>query len=121
MRGMVVTLLQYFEARGKLLQIETQEAGSHLTRVSARLIIAVVLLTVAWMMAVPALIALIATALNKPWEYVALVGAGLHVLIGIGFLNAATRLWKRVRMFADSIDQLKKDREWVSRHHQPPN
>ncbi len=120
-RGLIATLLRYAEVRGKLFRIETQEAGSHVTNVVSRLVIAVVLLTVAWLLAVPALVSLIAGAFQRPWEHVALAGAGVHVLIGIGFLNAAKRRWDRSPMFEETLNQFQKDREWASRHQTPPN
>ena len=120
-RGLLVTLLRYAEARGKLFKIESQEASQLVAQLISRIITATVLLTVAWLLAVPALVSLIAEALHRPWQQVALAGAGLHLLIGIGFLNAARRRWRQAELFEESLNQFQKDREWASRHQPPLN
>jgi hypothetical protein len=120
-RGLLATLLRYAEVRGKLFKIESQEASSHVSHLLSRIIIGTLLLTVAWLLAVPALVMLIADAMQRPWQQVALVGAGLHLLFGVGFLNAAKRRWQQVSLFEESLNQFQKDREWASRHQTPPN
>jgi hypothetical protein len=74
-RGLLVTLLRYAEARGKLFKIESQEASQLAAQLISRLITATVLLTVAWLLAVPALVSLIAEAMHRSWQQVALAGA----------------------------------------------
>lgn len=125
-RGLVQAGLRYGEVRARLFQIEAQEAGSHLSRVSTRGVMAVSALMVAWMLAVPALVSLAAELLKQHWpwmrwEYVALAVAVLHLLIGFILLLAAKRRWARVRLFEESLNQFQKDREWLARNSTPPN
>ena len=119
-RGLIATLLRYAEVRGKLFRIETQEAGSHVTSVVSRLVIAVVLLTVAWLLAVPALVSLVAGAFQRPWEHAALAGAGVYVLIGMGFLNAAKTSWACSPLLAVKFNPCQQKRTRVSRDSQQP-
>lgn len=125
-RGLVQAGLRYIEIRGQLFQIETQEAGSHVSKVASRGILALGCLMVAWLLAMPAVVVLAADYL-KPywpwarWEYVALGLAGLHLIFGFLFLLAAKSRWQRVRLFEESLNQFKKDREWVAKNQQPLN
>ncbi len=124
-RGLVQAGLRYAEVRGKLLQIETQEAGDHASKVGVRGVLAVGALLVAWMLSVPALVVLLTEFLKQRWswlrwEYVALIAAGLHLFIGLIMMSSALRRWRRVRLFEESLNQLKKDREWLAHNQQPP-
>lgn len=125
-RGLVQAGLRYVEIRGQLFQIETQEAGSHISKVASRGVIALGCLMVAWLLAMPAAVVLAAEYL-KPrwpwvrWEYVALGLALIHLLLGFLFLLAAKKRWMRVRLYEESLNQFQKDREWVARSQQPLN
>lgn len=116
--------MRYLEIRGHLFQIETQEAGTHLSKVATRGVLALGCIMVAWLLAMPAAVVLAAEYL-KPWlpwvrwEHVALTLAALHMVLGFVFLLAAKRRWTRVRLYEESLNQLKKDREWVAKN-QPP-
>ncbi len=123
-RGFVQAGLRYTEARGKLFQIEAQEAGSHVARVGASGLLAIGCLAVAWLLAMPAVVVLLAEWLQPRWtwlrwEHVALGLAAVHLLLGLIFFSAARNRWRRVRLFEESLNQLQKDREWVARSQQP--
>lgn len=126
-RGLLQALLRYVGARGKLFQIEAQEAGTHVSKVGSRGVLALMSLIVAWLLAMPAVVSLGAEYLQQHvwawmrWEYLALMLAGLHFFIGFLFLIAAKGRWKRVHLFEESLNQFEKDREWVARNQQPPN
>ena len=125
-RGLVQAVLRYIGARGKLFQIEAQEAGSHVSKVSVRGVIALGCLLVAWLLSIPAIVSLGAEYL-KPyapwmrWEFMALILAGAHLFFGFIFLMDAKRRWGRVRLFEESLNQFEKDRAWVAHNQQPPN
>lgn len=125
-RGLVQAVLRYIGARGKLFQIEAQEAGSHVSKVSVRGVIALGCLMVAWLLSMPAIVSLGADYL-KPyaswmrWEFLALILAGIHVFVGFIFVIAAKRRWNRVRLFEESLNQFEKDRAWVASNQPPPN
>ena len=119
-RGLAQAALRYAEIRGKLLQIEAQEAGVHASKVSVRLILALGALLVAWLLSMPAIVVLLAEALDVRWVFVALGLAAAHLLIGFVLLVAAVHRLRRVRLFEESLNQLQKDREWLAQNPQPP-
>ena len=124
-RGLVQAGLHYVEIRGKLLQIEAQEAGANSSRLGVRLVLALGALFFAGMLFIPAVVVLGAELLKQHWawmrwEYLALTLGALLTLIGFILLSTAARRWKRVRLFEESLNQLQKDREWLARNQQPP-
>lgn len=110
--------LAYVEARGQLLQIEAQEAAAHVSRTARLGGVAASALLIAWLLAVPAGISLLARVTGTPWEYLALAIAGLHLVLGlILFLVVRTRS-RALRPFAESLNQLREDRAWLARKQQ---
>jgi uncharacterized membrane protein YqjE len=123
-RGFVQAGLRYAEARGKLFQIEAHEAGGQLAQAGSRGLLAFGCLAVAWLLAMPAVVVLLAEWLQPRWawlrwEHVALGLSVMHLLLGMIFLSAARNRWRRVRLFEESLNQFQKDREWVARSQQP--
>lgn len=113
-KSLLHALALYAEARGRLLQIEAQEAGVKFTGI---LVLAVVLsgcLLCGWMLAMPAFIWLIAQSQGWPWHLVALSAAGLHLLLGFIFLLMLLSRLRRLRVFAETFHQFQRDREWLS-------
>lgn len=119
-RGLMAAALRYIGARGKLFQIETQEAGTHIARVASCGVLAAGALLIAWMLAVPAFVWLLAECVHRPWTHVALALAGAHFLIGLVLLGMAKRRWRRARMFEETLNQFQKDHEWVAPSQSPP-
>jgi uncharacterized membrane protein YqjE len=114
LKSLLRALALYAEARGRLLQIEAQEAGSKFTGV---IVLAVVLsgsLLGGWMLAMPALVWLIAQTWGWPWHLVALSAAGLHLLLGFLFLLMLLSRLRRLRVFEETFHQFQRDREWLS-------
>lgn len=113
-KSLLRALALYAEARGRLLQIEAQEAGTKFTSI---IMLAVVLsgcLLCGWMLALPALIWLIAQSQGWPWHFVALGAAGLHLLLGFIFLLMLLSRLRRLRVFEETFHQFQRDREWLS-------
>jgi len=124
-RGLVQASLRYVGARGKLLQIEAQEAGTHISKVGSRGILALCCLIVAWLLSMPAIVSLGAEFLKRywvwmRWEYLALAMAGGHLFFAFIFLVAAKSRWNKARLFEESLNQLEKDRQWVAHSQLPP-
>ncbi len=115
LKALLHALALYAEARGRLLQIETQEAGG---KFSSILVLAAILsgfLLCGWLMAVPAVIWMIAQSQGWPWHLVALGVAGLHLFLAfIAFLRLLSRL-RRLKVFEETFNQFQRDREWLSR------
>ena len=113
-KSLLRALALYAEARGRLLQIEAQEAGTKFTSI---IVLAVVLsgcLLCGWMLAMPALVWLIAQSQGWPWHFVALGAAGLHLLLGFIFLLMLLSRLRRLRVFEETFYQFQRDREWLS-------
>jgi uncharacterized membrane protein YqjE len=114
LKALLRALALYAEARGRLLQIETQEAG---VKFSSILVLAAVLsgfLLCGWLMAVPALIWLVSQSQGWPWHLVALSVAGLHLFFAfITLLMLLSRL-RRLKVFEETFHQFQRDREWLS-------
>ncbi len=119
-RGLLAAALSYAGARGKLLQIEAQEAGTHVGRVATCAVFAAGALMVAWLLAVPAIVILLADWVRRPWAHVALALAGLHLVAGFVMLLMARRRWRRARLFEETLNQFQKDHEWVAPNQSPP-
>lgn len=112
-RALMRALALYAEARGKLLQIEAQEAGM---KFSVILIFALILggcLLFGWLLALPALIWLVADWQNWPWWHVALGAAGLHFFFAFIFLLALKARLRKLRVFEETFHQFQRDREWI--------
>ncbi len=114
LKSLLHALALYAEARGRLLQIEAQEAGVKFTSI---IVLAAVLsgsLLCGWMLAMPAVVWLIAESQQWPWYYVALSAAGLHLLLGFIFLLMLLSRLRRLRVFEETFHQFQRDREWLS-------
>ncbi|HEY1051099.1 MAG TPA: phage holin family protein [Prosthecobacter sp.] len=112
-RSLLRALALYAEARGRLLQIEAQEAG---VRLSEILIIAIILsgcFLCGWLLALPALVWLVADTQGWPWWKVALGTAGGHLFLALVLALTLKNRLKRLRVFEETFRQFQRDREWI--------
>lgn len=114
LRELAQTLTHYVEARLRLFQIESQEAGGQLLTLAVLTVCLLGSLLIAWMIAVPAVIWLIAQQVDWHWSQVALATAGLHLLAGFAAFFLLKRHLRRSRFFEESIQQFKHDRAWLA-------
>ncbi|MBK8093844.1 MAG: phage holin family protein [Verrucomicrobiaceae bacterium] len=112
--GFLRALALYIEARGRLLQIEGQEAATRVSSVSGHFVLTLGSLIIGWMLATPALIWIIAEKFGWHWSRVALGGAALHLVIGFLLLFLLKLRFSRLRFFEETFNQLRRDREWLS-------
>jgi uncharacterized membrane protein YqjE len=119
-RGLLAALLRYVGARGKLFQIESQEASGHLGKIIVRAVIGLGLIFIGWLLTVPAVVMLLSAKLNRPWEHIALGLAALHLFVGLIYVWAAKSRWAKARLFEESLNQFERDRTWVA-PQTPPN
>ena len=112
--SLVGTLALYVEARLRLVQIESREAGVRLVSLALIAAIALGLTALGWLIAVPALIWLISEKLSQPWYLVALVAGALHLAVGFILLLTLKIKLGRLRLFEDTLNELQKDREWLA-------
>jgi uncharacterized membrane protein YqjE len=114
--GLLRAVALYVEARGRLLHIEGQEAGSRLTNLSGMFMLAFAAFGIGWMLAAPALVYIIAESNGWHWTRVALAGAGIHLFLGLLLLAGLKSRLRGMQLFAESLNQLSRDREWLTRN-----
>jgi len=112
--GLLRAVAMYLEARGRLLHIEGQEAGGRLSNLTGIFMLAMTSLMIGWMLAAPALVWIIAETNGWPWTRVALVGAGIHLLLGLIFLAGLKSRLRGLRLFEETFNQFQRDREWLA-------
>ncbi len=114
--GLLRAVALYIEARGRLLHIEGQEAGSRLTNLSGMFMLAFAAFGIGWMLAAPALVYIIAESNGWHWTRVALAGAGIHLFLGLLLLAGLKSRLRGMQLFGESLNQLSRDREWLTRN-----
>ena len=120
LRGLVQAGLAYAEARGKLLQIEGQEAGYHASQLGVSAGLAAGAIVGAWLLLLPAIVSLVAKKLGQPWEYVAAALGTLHLIFAFVMLRRLKAHLPQLRLFEESLNQFQKDREWIAGNQTPP-
>lgn len=116
---MLRSLALYAEARGRLLHLESQEAGGRLASLVGSFMLALASFIIGWLLAVPALVWIIAQASGWHWTRVAFAGAGLHLVLGILFLFSLKARLRSLRLFEETFHQFRRDREWLARPQNP--
>jgi len=112
--GLLRAVALYIEARGRLLHIEGQEAGSRLGSLSGMFMLAFAAFVIGWMLAAPALVWVIAESNGWHWTRVALVGAGAHLFLGLLLLAGLKNRLRHTQLFEESFNQFRRDREWLA-------
>ncbi|MEN3943872.1 phage holin family protein [Prosthecobacter sp. SYSU 5D2] len=112
-RSLLRTLALYAEARGRLLQIEAQEAGSKLSGIVILVVVLCGCLLFGWLLALPALVWLVADSQGWPWWHVALGGAGVHLFLAIVFFFLLKVRLRKLRVFEETLRQFEKDRDLI--------
>ena len=106
-------VLKYLEGRGLLLGIETREALQQAITVLAWLALCAIAAFAGWLLLMASLVAALSVHLEWSWmKATANVGVA-HILVA---LTAAIVTRKRLTAsswFADSFNELKKDRAWL--------
>jgi len=112
--GLLRAVALYIEARGRLLHIEGQEAGSRLTNLSGMFMLAFAAFVIGWMLAAPALVWIIADSNGWHWTRVALAGAGIHLFLGVLLLAGLKSRLRGMQLFEETFNQFRRDREWLA-------
>jgi len=110
--GLISAVVAFFESRFVLLAQESKSAAVQLLILVVCVIAALALCVMGYVFLIVSAVVGIAHFLGTSWPVVALVAALLHFIVaGVLLLVARSRITKP--MFRDSIDELKKDREWL--------
>ena len=110
--GLISAVVAFFESRFVLLAQESKSAAVQLLILVACVVAALTLCVMGYVFLIVSVVVGIAHLLGTSWPVVALVVALLHFIIA-GVLLLVARSWITKPMFRDSIDELKKDREWL--------
>jgi len=110
--GLLSAIVEFFELRFAVLAQESKSAALQLLILVGCVIAALALCLMGYVFLIVSAVVGIAHLLGTSWPVVALVVALVHFIIaGVLLLVARSRITKP--MFPDSIDELKKDREWL--------
>ncbi|HSI15593.1 MAG TPA: phage holin family protein [Chthoniobacter sp.] len=111
--------LAYLKARLELAGIEGKEAAVHLAIIVGLAVVALVLVIFGYFFLVLFLVFLIGLAFGgNAWVWVMLGAAVIHlILAGVLLLVAKTRLG--VPLFPLTLEELKKDQEWLKTNAKP--
>ena len=106
-------LLKYLEGRGLLLSIEAKEAVAQAAMLLILAVVCCVTLFVAWILLATALVGVLTNSLGWHWMKAAAVTGAIHL---VGTALAGALIWWRATRgawFADTLNELKKDRLWL--------
>ena len=112
--GLIAAKLAYLRARLELAGIEAREATVHYAIILGLAIGALVVLVFGYLFLVIALVFLVAALLGSAhaWIWV-LLGAALLHLLGAAILGWIAKVKLSAPMFTASLNELKKDQEWL--------
>jgi uncharacterized membrane protein YqjE len=118
--ALLAAKLGYLKARLELAGIEGKEAAIHLAIILGLAIVGLVLVVFGYFLLVIALAFLIARAFGdgSAWPWVLAGAALIHFLIA-GLLLLIARLRLGVPLFPLTLEELKKDQEWLNTNAKP--
>jgi uncharacterized membrane protein YqjE len=110
--GLLSAVAGFFESRFALAAQESKAAALQILILVACVIAALALCVMGYVFLIVSAVVGLAHLLGTSWPVVALVVALLHfIFAGVLLLVARSRITKP--MFRDTVEELKKDREWL--------
>ena len=110
--GLLSALAEFFESRFALAAQESKVVGLQILILVGCVIAAVALCVMGYVFLIVSAVVGLAHLLGTSWIVVALVVALVHFIIaGVLLLVARSRITKP--MFRDTVEELRKDREWL--------
>ena len=110
--GLLSAIVEFFEIRFALAGQESKAAALQIAILVGCVIAALALCVMGYVFLIVSAVVGLAYLFGTSWPVVAVVIALVHFIIAGGLLLVArSRITKP--MFRDSIDELKKDREWL--------
>lgn len=114
--SLVKTVFLYLDARLRLVQIESKEAGTRILSVFILTVITLGAFALGWLIAIPALIWWIADKYAQPWHLVAFSAAGAHIVLALILVIILKSKIARLRLFEDTVGEFQKDRQWLAQN-----
>jgi uncharacterized membrane protein YqjE len=110
--ALISAIVSFFESRFVLVAKESKSVAVQLLILVGCVIVAFALCLMGYVFLIVSAVVGLAHLLGTSWAVVALVVALVHFIIaGVLLLVARSRITKP--MFPDTVDELKKDREWL--------
>jgi uncharacterized membrane protein YqjE len=110
--ALISAVAEFFESRFALVTQESKAAALQLLILVGCVIAALALCLMGYVFLIVSAVVGLAHLLGTSWPVVALVVALVHFIVaGVLLLVARSRITKP--MFRDTVDELKKDREWL--------
>ena len=117
--ALLAAKLAYLKARLELAGLEGKEAAIHLAIILGLVIGGLVVVVFGYLFLVIALVFLIARAFGDgAWPWVLLAAALFHFILA-GLLLLIARLRLGVPLFPLTLEELKKDQEWLKTNAKP--
>lgn len=113
--GLKSSLARYLDARGVLFSLEAQEAASHIGKIIIKICVAFIAACTGWLILVTALVSVLAHLLKCHWHFSALIVGGSNVVLALILVFLIRHRLRTARWFADTLHELKRDREWLTR------
>ena len=105
-------LAEFFESRFALLAEESKAAALQVLILAGCLIFALLLCAIGYIFLITGLVAGLAHLVGISWPWIAFAAAALHFIVALLLvLIARSRMTKP--FFRATLDELKKDREWL--------
>lgn len=115
--GLISSLVRYFDARRVLLSLEAEEAASHLGKIIVQVCVALIAAFTGWLALVTALVSLLAHVLKCHWHYSALIVGGANIMLALLLVFLIKHRLTSAKWFADTLHELKRDREWLTKKY----
>lgn len=116
----LAAVASYFHARLALLGLEFKDAGMNFVKIAILLVVAVLALVFGYIFFVIAAAFLVTWLFHWQWGWVTLgFGVGHLLLTAACLLIAKSRFG--ISSFASTIEEFKKDKEWLSQKKASPN
>src|SRR5436305_6024637 len=110
--ALLTAVVTFFESRLALAARESKSAGLQILILLGSLVFAGVLCAMGYVFLIVSAIGGLAHLAGTSWPWITLIVALVHFIIALVFLLVArSRISKP--MFRDTVDELKKDREWL--------
>jgi uncharacterized membrane protein YqjE len=110
--ALVSALAEFFESRFALLAEESKSAALQVLILVGCLIFALLLCAIGYIFLITGVVAGLAHLFGISWPWIAFAAAALHFIVALVLvLIARSRMTKP--FFRATLDELKKDREWL--------
>ena len=110
---LVAPVLKYLEARGLLLEIEVREAMQQIVTIVVGLAVAAIALFGTWLLLTMSLVGTLSYYLDGSWTKASAIVGAIHLFIAFTTAFMTMNRIRTARWFADSLNELKKDRTWI--------